>query len=169
MEKVDVVKRLIRSHNYRDTERVYLRCHELGIHVNKTALYRFSEKLALIDKASRHAPVRKTTNASPASASVSSSPLYQQRLAEEDTLTQHGLDEFEPPSYAVNSEVQSPEPAPDISTARQNQSKKAESMSFAEAKRREAEITFELGALRIKEHALLEELNILAAIIDEKH
>ena len=42
-------------------------------------------------------------------------------------------------------------------------------LRFAEAKRREAEITFELGALRIREHALLEELNILAAIIDEKH
>ena len=113
MEKVDVVKRLIRSHNYRDTERVYLRCHELGIHVNKTALYRFSEKLALLDKASRHAPARKTGSASPASTSVSSTPLYQQqRPAEQEPLTDPSMfDEFEPPSYAVNSEVQPLEPA----------------------------------------------------------
>lgn len=42
-------------------------------------------------------------------------------------------------------------------------------MTYEQVKQREAEITFELGALRIKENALLMELNSLSERLKEKH
>lgn len=42
-------------------------------------------------------------------------------------------------------------------------------MTYEQVKQREAEITFELGALRIKENALLIELNSLSERLKDKH
>ena len=42
-------------------------------------------------------------------------------------------------------------------------------MTYEQVKQREAEITFELGALRIKENALLMELNSLSERLKDKH
>lgn len=42
-------------------------------------------------------------------------------------------------------------------------------MTYEQVKQREAEITFELGALRIKENALLIELNSLSERLQDKH
>ncbi|WP_240612766.1 hypothetical protein [Alteromonas flava] len=42
-------------------------------------------------------------------------------------------------------------------------------MTYEQVKQREAEITFELGALRIKENALLMELNALSERLKDKH
>ena len=42
-------------------------------------------------------------------------------------------------------------------------------MTYEQVKQREAEITFELGALRIKENALLLELNSLSERLKDKH
>jgi hypothetical protein len=41
-------------------------------------------------------------------------------------------------------------------------------MTYEEVKRRETEITFELGELKIKENKLIEELNKLSAFLDSK-
>ncbi|MGS2720124.1 hypothetical protein [Paraglaciecola aestuariivivens] len=43
---------------------------------------------------------------------------------------------------------------------------KSKFMSYEQVKRRETEITFELGELKIKENKLLEELNQLADLLD---
>ncbi|MBT0586313.1 hypothetical protein [Alteromonas oceanisediminis] len=45
----------------------------------------------------------------------------------------------------------------------------ARDMTYEQVKQREAEITFELGALRIKENALLMELNSLSERLKDKH
>lgn len=107
-EKVEVIKSLIRRHNYKDYEKVYDQCLDIGISVNLSSLSRFSEKLELLDRSERSKRV--------------------------DQIQQT------------------------------NQISKF--MSYEQVKRRETEITFELGELKIKENKLLEELNKLAALLD---
>lgn len=162
MEKIDVVKRLIRSHNYSDLDRVYIRCLEMGIYVNKTALHRFCQKLALLDRAQQ----RSTTNRNV----VKGTPVSKSSEALESDIAAHFTQTFES-NNLLNKKPQLP-----ISQLKSKEEHSAISdtldkkeLNFSEAKRREAEITFELGALKIKEHALLEELNALSKIIDEKH
>jgi hypothetical protein len=41
-------------------------------------------------------------------------------------------------------------------------------MTYEQVKRRETEITFELGELRVKENRLMEELNKLSLMLDSK-
>ncbi|MFT5676740.1 MAG: arginine repressor [Paraglaciecola sp.] len=55
----------------------------------------------------------------------------------------------------------------------QNQTETApqtsQKMSYEQVRKRETEITFELGELKIKENKLLEELNSLSLYLIEKH
>lgn len=167
MEKVEVVKRLIRSHNYGDIEKVYIRCLEYGIHVNKTALYRFSQKLSLLDKANR-VSTRKVIDI-PARGLESfqqhiedSGPKVEPMLVQPQQVTAE-------PSLEVNATLPNSNNSKNNKANTNKTNNRNSAISFSEAKRREAEITFELGAMKIKEHALLEELNSLSKIIDEKH
>jgi hypothetical protein len=148
MEKVDVVKRLVRSHNYKEIERVYARCRELGIFVNKNALHRFSEKLEHIDKVKRHS----SSTLQIIDESTFSDPIMT-TASKPQAKTEHTLDVVETELLSDSTVIEKP----------------AGRMSPADAKKREAEITFELGALKIREHALLEELNELANIFDASH
>ena len=64
-----------------------------------------------------------------------------------------------------NEEKQERAPSPPPSTA----ALAPRDMTYEQVKQREAEITFELGALRIKENALLIELNSLSERLKDKH
>ncbi|MFC3095705.1 hypothetical protein DRW07_07675 [Alteromonas sediminis] len=173
MEKIDIVKRLVRSHNYQHIENVYTRCVELGIHVNRSALTRFAQKLALIDRAERQVKKKKHLS------DFDFEPKTQTFYAEKQTQEEYQLAaDYEPEPQAQTYPVE-PKPIPspaavsvaDIasaSSANEVQNNK-KVLSYGEAKRRETEITFELGALKIKEHALFEELNEIAQIIEDKH
>jgi len=196
MEKIDIVKRLIRSNNYQQIERVYLRCIELGIHVNRTALSRFAQKLELIDRAERQAkrkknlsefgfePQTKTVysnkqnadmalSAEPKTTNQTEHPAPQPVVAHQPPVVHSSQAQTTtttlPPSTATDSPLLaiSQESVSSLPVSSQENTKKT--ISYGEAKRRETEITFELGALKIKEHALLEELNELAQIIEDKH
>jgi hypothetical protein len=108
-EKVEVIKSLIRRYHYKEYEKVYDQCLDIGISVNLSSLARFSEKLELLDRAVRSRRVDQIHN-----------------------------DNHQP----------------------------AKLMSYEQVKRRETEITFELGELKIQENKLLEELNKLSAMLD---
>ncbi len=56
-----------------------------------------------------------------------------------------------------------------VGTSNKNTKLAARDMTYEQVKQREAEITFELGALRIKENALLMELNSLSERLKDKH
>lgn len=56
-----------------------------------------------------------------------------------------------------------------VGTSNKNNKLAARDMTYEQVKQREAEITFELGALRIKENALLMELNSLSERLKDKH
>jgi hypothetical protein len=172
MEKVEVVKKLIRSHNYCDIEKIYIRCLEFGIHVNKTALSRFSQKLSLLDKVNKPIDRQKEEQVA---ASVIDVPARQATPRQVELSEQHENDFIVERSVAVNVKAESDNIKSVVDIARPVEIQQPETLKtegtigFSEAKRREAEITFELGALKIKEHALLEELNKLSKIIDETH
>eukprot|EP00581_Thalassiosira_minuscula_P039685 CAMPEP_0184473774 /NCGR_PEP_ID=MMETSP0740-20130409/127290_1 /TAXON_ID=385413 /ORGANISM="Thalassiosira miniscula, Strain CCMP1093" /LENGTH=194 /DNA_ID=CAMNT_0026850813 /DNA_START=57 /DNA_END=638 /DNA_ORIENTATION=- len=51
VEKVELVKRVIRQNNYDQYEKTFRQCSELGLNINRQALDRFANKLELIDKA----------------------------------------------------------------------------------------------------------------------
>ena len=131
MEKIDIVKRLVRANNYQHCDNTFKQCIELGIHVNREALERFSAKLELIDNAERQKARRN----------------QQQKLTHPAPLTN-----------PLTQPVKPGKPVPAQSR-----------MSYDEIKQREAEITFELGTMKIREHQLLEELNSLSGKLDSKH
>jgi hypothetical protein len=110
-DKVEQIKNLIRKNNYVNSERTYEQCIKSGISVNIVSLTRFSEKLELLDTASRS--------------------------KREDMLH---LEKKQEPRL----------------------------MTYEQVKRRETEITFELGELRVKENRLMEELNKLSLMLDSK-
>lgn len=166
MEKVEVVKKLIRSHNYCDIEKIYIRCLEFGIHVNKTALSRFSQKLSLLDKVNK--PIDRQREERVVE-SVINIPARQANSSDENGELVVKRMVAEPPTAKAETPISLIDIHKPVETQKAETSKEATPISFSEAKRREAEITFELGALKIKEHALLEELNNLSKIIDETH
>lgn len=108
-EQVEVIKSLIRRNNYKEYEKVYDQCLDIGISVNLTSLARFCEKLELLDRADR---------------------------------------------------------SKRVDQIHQSKAQISKFMSYEQVKRRETEITFELGELKIRENKLLEELNKLADLLD---
>lgn len=114
VEKVELVKKLIRSNNYNNHDTTLQMCLDAGINVNMPALVRFADKLALLDN-----------------------------------IDKPQLDFDEEPNQNLLRGIQSG------GFAKQN-------LGYDEVKRREQEITFELGALRIREHELLNELQSLS-------
>tara|TARA_R110000868_G_scaffold127057_10_gene334503 strand:+ start:3126 stop:3482 length:357 start_codon:yes stop_codon:yes gene_type:complete len=57
-EQVEVIKQLIRQFNYRENQKIYDHCVQLGLSVNMQSLSRFSEKLELLDRAERQKQAR---------------------------------------------------------------------------------------------------------------
>lgn len=114
VEKVEMVKKIIRKYNYSDYASTHKECVELGLNVNRPALDRFGEKLQMLDSQAKS----------------------KSKLMFEDTP--------EPPKQEGSIELSSDVPA---------------NGSYTQFTSRAEEITFELGALRIRENELLKELS----------
>lgn len=123
VEKVEMVKKIIRKYDYGNYEATHKECVELGLNVNRPALDRFGEKLQMLDSQAK-----------------SKSKLL--------------FDEVDGDPEKESSIQLSPEPSPSMNLA--NNVSPSEYGKFAN---RSDEITFELGALRIRENELLKELS----------
>lgn len=148
-EKVELVKQLIRKNNYRQFEKTHQQCTSLGITVNREALDRFAEKLEIIDKAQKARSLRHYQHPV-ADVHLSAS----NRQARQSAVTAHLYTDTETRSSSYQSGI-SPVAVED--------------MTYEQVKKRETEITFELGALKIKESELLQELNNLSARLKKSH
>lgn len=132
VEKVEMVKKIIRDNDYANYAKAHRECVELGIKVNRPALDNFGKKLQQLDKAAKP---KLEFDAPPGEEIQLSEPT----IKEEPTI------------------IEEPTTIPD--TAYTSNKTKFDTMSFDDMKRREDEITFELGALKIKENELLVELS----------
>lgn len=121
VEKVEMVKKIIRKYDYGNYEATHKECVELGLNVNRPALDRFGEKLQMLDSQAK-----------------SKSKLL--------------FDEVESPSGQESIQLS------DESTPSVDMSSNVSSGNYGQFGSRADEITFELGALRIRENELLKEL-----------
>lgn len=124
VEKVEMVKKIIRQNNYADCEKSHQQCIELGIKVNKPALDSFSKKLFQLDNAPKN----------------SLKPEVPQAHITNGSLVEY----VDPENDASN-----------LDSTNSN----VEEMTKEDARKRESEITYELGELKIREHRLLNELS----------
>ena len=117
VEKVEMVKKIIRKYDYGNYEQTHKECVELGLNVNRPALDRFGEKLQMLDS----------------QAKSKSKILFD--------------DEPSPDKHQGSIEL-----ADDaVETAK--------TANYSQFASRADEITFELGALKIRESELLQELS----------
>jgi hypothetical protein len=135
VEKLELVKRLIRKNDYNQYDKTHNECIELGLNVRRAALDKLADKLALLDKKS---PPKLDFEKSPEHM-VNADIAFGDEYAEESRdFIQIGND---------------------LSQQAAKTTKTYE--SFEEMEQRQSEITFELGTLKIKEHELLTELSQL--------
>ncbi|GAA0852130.1 hypothetical protein [Aliiglaciecola litoralis] len=187
VEKVELVKRVIRQNNYDQYEKTFRQCSELGLNINRQALDRFANKLELIDKAQL---------------SKRQYELHKMELAAQDEKRKRALQQGSRNSYQGQSEQgsskdmeleahldsltseelaprtrqapppppprqPSPAPAQQRQVARPRRRPAAHGdMTYEQVKQRETEITFELGELKIRENELLQELIRLTETLD---
>jgi hypothetical protein len=162
-EKVELVKQLIRKNNYRQFERTHQQCISLGITVNREALDRFAEKLELIDKAQKARSMRYYQHpVVDENLSVTNKQGRQQAKSQLAMSTQTHAPALSAPLYP-RGEKSAPGYQSGISPVA------VEDMTYEQVKKRETEITFELGALKIKESELLQELNSLSSRLKKSH
>ena len=142
MEKLETVKRLVRENNYKDNDITYKQCMALGVTVNRVGLEIFARKLRAIDKAEEinsHKDMSMTNRSS----AVSSSQTERSYIE---------LSDYQSPArpYSIPSNV---------THLNRADSKRVE--SHVDPTERKREITFELGTIKVREHELLQELNII--------
>lgn len=123
VEKVEMVKKIVRQNNYSNYEKSHQQCIELGIKVNRPALEHFAKKLEQLDAGPKNK--LEFEKAEPHQTNGS--------LVEYVDSQKNGSE-----SRSISNDV--------------------ENMTKEEAKARENSITYELGELKIREHALLQEL-----------
>ncbi|MCY7293830.1 hypothetical protein [Alteromonas sp. a30] len=125
VEKVELVKKIIRQYNYTDFEKAHQECVGLGIKVNRPALDNFALKLKQLDTAEKP------------KLDLSPPPIHQTRgsLVDYFDNVREGIATF--------SHIE------------------VDSMTAEQASERKNAITLELGELKIKEHALLQELSLI--------
>lgn len=173
VEKVEMVKRIIRQNNYHHYEKTHRQCVELGLNVNRSALDRFANKLELIDKAglSKRQNELHQLEVAKQQANQSfnqhSSQSYQQgpreeRFSPSQDTTQYPSQEFNQSHNNTHLSHQSQ----NTRTLQRHPAPK--SMTYEQVKQRETEITFALGELKIRESELLQELISLSAMLDDK-
>ncbi|MBE1301737.1 MAG: hypothetical protein GJ680_17755 [Alteromonadaceae bacterium] len=119
VEKVEMVKKIIRKYDYSNYEMTHKECVELGLNVNRPALDRFGEKLQQMD-----------------------------------TKAKSKLN-FDEPELTAEKPKGSIQLADDLASDLPQQ----QAGNFQQFQDRASEITFELGALRIRENELLKELS----------
>lgn len=177
VEKVELVKRVIRQNNYDQYEKTHRQCVELGLNINRQALDRFANKLELIDKAQLSkrqyelhkleiaAQEQKEKRQQVAKSHYHKSSVTQPN-AKDRELDAH-LDKYEE-TFQPSQQVQRQKPESSPSRRKVARSVKAPiEMSYEQVKQRETEITFELGELKIRENELLQELIRLTEALDK--
>ena len=117
VEKVEMVKKIIRKYDYGNYAQSHKECVELGLNVNRPALDRFGEKLQMLD---------------------SQAKSKSRMLFDDDEAA-----------------ASKPQGSIELSSDPVGESKSGGYSQFAS---RSDEITFELGALKIREDELLREL-----------
>ncbi|XOV77996.1 MAG: hypothetical protein ACFHVJ_13715 [Aestuariibacter sp.] len=133
VEKVEMVKKIIRKYDYSNFEQTHKECVEMGLKVNRPALDRLGERLQQLDnKAKAKLEFDEHHDDSPG---IELSPDYH---SDEPTII---TETQEAPQAA-------PQPVLQPTTT-----------DFKQFKDRADEITFELGSLRIRENELLTELS----------
>lgn len=191
MEKVDIIKRLIRANNYQHCERVMEQCIELGIHVNRVGLTRFAAKLELIDKAERQRNRRKSAQAKQANIATHNQkkPVLKQPTQRPSQNSSYRTDipkvDYQAPyeeHFSETFSLDTPPPtnskvvhlnsraavgaAQVLAAPTQTQSVQPsaipDKLTIEQVQQRKAAITLQLGEMKIREHALLQELNALA-------
>jgi hypothetical protein len=135
VEKLEIVKQLIRKNDYNQYDKTYTECMELGLKVRRPALDRFADKLALLDKKS------------PPSLDFEQ-PTQHKVKSDEMFGDEYDLDKKEFIQLGEE-KIQSSGKTYKIYE------------TFEAMEQRQSEITFELGTLKIKEHELLTELSQL--------
>lgn len=171
VEKVEMVKRIIRQNNYHHYEKTHRQCVELGLNVNRSALDRFANKLELIDKAGlskRQNEIHQLELAKQQAnqgLNQTSSQSYQQGPRQEHFSPSQDNSQFSSKEFRPNYQSQH-----NLPLTRQSVKPHitAKSMTYEQVKQRETEITFALGELKIKESELLQELITLSALLDDK-
>ncbi|GAB5380682.1 MAG: hypothetical protein Alis3KO_20140 [Aliiglaciecola sp.] len=183
VEKVELVKRVIRQNNYDQYEKTHRQCVELGLNINRQALDRFANKLELIDKAQlskRQFELHKLEIAAQeqkerrqqqhVSKSATNQPPASLRSNKDRELDAH-LEQYDE-SYTEEAVISTPQP-PKRRVAPQQKNKMTRhgsmpgDMTYEQVKQRETEITFELGELKIRENELLQELIRLTEALDK--
>lgn len=134
VEKVELVKKVIRQNNYSHFEKSHEECLDLGINVNRPALDNFAKKLKQLDLAQK--------------------PQLDYEAPLQDTSSGNLVDYFDRVRGVTTAQA-----APFNSV-------ELDGMTHQEAQERREAITFELGELKIKEHALLQELSHLSSKFD---
>lgn len=122
VEKVEMVKKIIRKYDYGNYEATHKECVELGLNVNRPALDRFGEKLQMLDSQAK---------------SKSKLLLDEVESSSEQQAIQLSEDAVQPVDISPN----------------------VSSSHYGQLGNRADEITYELGALRIRENELLKELS----------
>lgn len=208
VEKVELVKRIIRQNNYHQYEKNHAMCVELGLHVNRTALDRFADKLELIDRAElakrqnrleeieAEKQVQRMQRAETQAARSRPQPSAQRQASIASAETDMFHEDVSSPSHPVvtataqntagttsHREVSIQGIAKETALLKQatmalNESTRAlkpsapvqpkQKMTYEEVKKREQEITFQLGELKIRETELLQELINLSSFLDTK-
>lgn len=164
-----MVKRIIRRNNYNQYEKTHAQCIAQGLIVNRPALDRFADKLQLIDRAElsrRQGDIKEIERA--------------QRKAEHNRHIAQPARRTSPPPPTRASRRELPRsepegnpllaPVPDRLAQPQiksGASKPHREMTYEEVKKRETEITFELGEIRIRESELLQELITLSEMLEK--
>lgn len=165
VEKVEMVKRIIRQNNYHQCELSHQQCQALGLNVNLPALERFSSKLELIDRAAL-AKRQDTLHQIDIARHEQEVQLADVAFGDSERLlaTPNGSRT----SSTVSQQGRVSQNTPRQAKARKKLQKKDShaQMSYAEVKQRETEITFELGELKIRENELMQELISLSVFLD---
>ena len=154
VEKVEMVKRIIRQNNYHQYEKTHTQCVELGLNVNRPALDRFANKLELIDKAEL---------------SKRQYQLHQIEVAKHQALEEQKQKQSQKlAEFADTSQQVQAKPKKLVRRKIQAQAPRLQEMTYEQVKQREEEITFALGELKIRENELLQELISLSELLDNK-
>ena len=175
-EKVEMVKRIIRRNNYNQYEKTHAQCIELGLVVNRPALDRFADKLQLIDRAElnrRQNEIREIEKAQRrAEHNRQQAEAAQRRQASQQQamhMQRQVLREAEQTPMSTARGGENPLLAPIRQPSRPPRSPSSvhPDMSYEQVKKRETEITFELGEIRIRESELLQELITLSEMLEK--
>ena len=116
VEKVEMVKKIIRKYDYGNYAQTHKECVELGLNVNRPALDRFGEKLQMLDS----------------QAKSKSKVMF-------------------------DDEVEGKGPQGSIELSNDPVASAGKSLNFSQFSSRAEEITYELGALKIREAELLKD------------